>query len=73
MPYLVRNTRARVCSRSLPRIKISLGASQGESPTEGNCTVERGLAALLDATVQDRVVGQAASAIEGEGSRNISR
>ena len=45
----------------------------GESPAEGNCTVERGLAALLDATVQDRVVGQAASAIEGEGSRNISR
>ena len=40
----------------------------GESPAEGNCTVERGLAALLDATVQDRVVGQAASAIEGEGS-----
>ena len=37
------------------------------------CLLERGLAALLDATVQDRVVGQAASAIEGEGSRNISR
>ena len=45
----------------------------GESPAEGNCTVERGLAALLDATVQDRVIGQAASAIEGEGRRNISR
>ena len=50
-----------------------VGCLSGESPAEGNCTVERGLAALLDATVQDRVVGQAASAIEGEGSRNISR
>ena len=50
-----------------------VGCLLGESPAEGNCTVERGLAALLDATVQDRVVGQAASAIEGEGSRNISR
>lgn len=39
----------------------------GESPRQGQSAVERGLAALLDAAVKDRIPRQAAVLIEGKG------
>ena len=39
----------------------------GESPRQGEGAVERGLAALLDAAVKDRIPRQAAILIEGKG------
>ena len=38
-----------------------------ESPRQGQGAVERGLAALLDAAVKDRIPRQAAILIEGKG------
>jgi hypothetical protein len=44
-----------------------VGCLLSESPRQSDGAVERGLAALLDAAVKDRVVGQAAILIEVKG------
>ena len=54
-----------VCSRSLAQSFVRRLLS--ESPCQGQSTVERGLAALLDAAVKDCILRQAAILIEGKG------